>query len=332
MNAEKKYNCEIIQDLLPLYQDNVCSPSSKTAVEEHLAECTDCRTVAEKLNNTYIDEKLISEKNHVLESHLKKERRKTYTIGLCFAGIFTIPVLVCLICNLAVGHALDWFFIVFASLLVASSLIVVPLVVPQKHIGLATLGCFTVSLLLLLMVICIYTHGGWFFLAAVPTLFGLSVAFMPYVTAKIALPGFLARHKGFLVMIWDTLWLFAVIAVCGFHADSSTYWRVSMIVTPFCALLPWILFILIRYFKLHPLTKTGISLIICGIFFALVNEVVRFSLESRTQSSILDADFLHWNLSTLDANIRMTVMILSVTAGAILTGKGIRRQRGKTDQ
>ena len=40
-----KYSCKIIQDLLPLYIDDVCSDESKNAVEEHLEECTDCRAV-----------------------------------------------------------------------------------------------------------------------------------------------------------------------------------------------------------------------------------------------------------------------------------------------
>lgn len=40
-----KYSCKIIQDLLPLYIDDVCSDESKNAVEEHLTECATCRTV-----------------------------------------------------------------------------------------------------------------------------------------------------------------------------------------------------------------------------------------------------------------------------------------------
>lgn len=36
-------NCGIIQDLLPLYHDGVCSPESRTEVEEHLKTCPDCR-------------------------------------------------------------------------------------------------------------------------------------------------------------------------------------------------------------------------------------------------------------------------------------------------
>lgn len=35
--------CGIVQDLLPLYCDNVCSEDTRQAVEEHLLSCTDCR-------------------------------------------------------------------------------------------------------------------------------------------------------------------------------------------------------------------------------------------------------------------------------------------------
>ncbi len=38
-----KMNCEIIQDLLPSYVDEVCSKSTKECVEAHIAECKECR-------------------------------------------------------------------------------------------------------------------------------------------------------------------------------------------------------------------------------------------------------------------------------------------------
>ena len=34
---------DIVQDLLPLYHDGVCSDKSRAAVEEHLKTCEDCR-------------------------------------------------------------------------------------------------------------------------------------------------------------------------------------------------------------------------------------------------------------------------------------------------
>ena len=38
-----KLDCQIIQDLYPLYQDEVCSEASRAAVEQHLQECSHCR-------------------------------------------------------------------------------------------------------------------------------------------------------------------------------------------------------------------------------------------------------------------------------------------------
>ena len=39
-----KTNCKIIEDLLPLYADQVCSDESKRLVEEHLEQCDACST------------------------------------------------------------------------------------------------------------------------------------------------------------------------------------------------------------------------------------------------------------------------------------------------
>lgn len=51
------YPCEMIQDLLPLYLDGVCSEESKKAIEQHLAECSGCKafyTAMEEAEGTQI--------------------------------------------------------------------------------------------------------------------------------------------------------------------------------------------------------------------------------------------------------------------------------------
>ena len=42
-----KLNCEIVQDLLPLYIDEVCSLASREAVEAHIRQCESCRKALE---------------------------------------------------------------------------------------------------------------------------------------------------------------------------------------------------------------------------------------------------------------------------------------------
>ncbi len=47
-----KYNCELIKDLLPLYQDRMCSNVSSKVVEEHLNECNECRLFYKEVKKT----------------------------------------------------------------------------------------------------------------------------------------------------------------------------------------------------------------------------------------------------------------------------------------
>ena len=46
-----KIKCEVIQDLLPLYVDDVLSDESRKLVEEHLAECDECRKYCDDLKS-----------------------------------------------------------------------------------------------------------------------------------------------------------------------------------------------------------------------------------------------------------------------------------------
>lgn len=44
-----RINCEVTEDLLPLYVEQMASPSTKELVEEHLAACDACRKKAEEM-------------------------------------------------------------------------------------------------------------------------------------------------------------------------------------------------------------------------------------------------------------------------------------------
>ncbi len=43
------YPCKLIQDLLPLYYDGVCSDESRKIIEEHLSECDECSRIFEEI-------------------------------------------------------------------------------------------------------------------------------------------------------------------------------------------------------------------------------------------------------------------------------------------
>ena len=335
---KEKVSCEVVQDLLPLYQDSACSADSQRMIEAHLRECQACQSVADCLKNTEVDERLTNEKNDVLQKYAKKERKRSYMVGMITAAVLMIPVIICLICNLAIGRSLDWFFIVLASLMVFASVTVVPLVM-DKNVGLWTLGGFTVSLLLLLLVINIYTGGRWFLVAAVPTIFGLSVFFAPYVIKRIKLPKALSNQKGLLVMIWDTIWLYAIIVVVGLLVHSQGYWKNAIPITAYCVILPWMLFFIIRYArvpresggsKLHGLIKGGICIIIVGTYLTLTNNVVNSIIGGGTTWHFTDANFTNWStIAAVNANIWIISLVSTAAIGLILIIAGIIIQKNK---
>ena len=46
-----RLSCEIVMDLLPLYEEGICSEETKKAVEEHLKECKKCRSFLEDVHS-----------------------------------------------------------------------------------------------------------------------------------------------------------------------------------------------------------------------------------------------------------------------------------------
>lgn len=393
--SENKYSCGIVRDLIPLYRDGVCGEESRRIVEEHLRECTDCREMSECLNDTTIERTLSKESESVLSNHEKKERRTAVTAGMIVSGMLMIPVIVCLICNLAVGHALDWFFIVLTALLTTASVIVVPLLAGERRFS-KTILCFTASLMLLLLTCCLYSHGDWFFVTAVPIIFGLSVIFLPFIIKElplppalkkrkaltiviwdvfwllmllltcclyasgvwfgvaavpvvfglsvvvlpflirqVPLPRFMANHKGFAVMLWDTLWLYLVIIVCGIYGGDGGYWRPAFIITSWCALLPWTIFLTARYFKFHPMIKAGMITAVSGLFLSTLNDFISNVALAESYviiygSSLLRANLFDWSGYMINHNVAFLVLTGSLSIGAALIVCGIVLAKKRT--
>lgn len=170
MNKE----CEVIQDLLPLYVDDICSDGSRALVEEHLCTCPACSAVLNKLKNCEIEEKLSGEKEEVISQQAKYFKRKSVVAGMIVAGILFIPILVCLIVNITSGSGMGWFFVVLTALMLTASLIVAPLLIPKQK------AIWTVSLSTLFYCLMMLSIGnlignppafwGWTVLISVPAL------------------------------------------------------------------------------------------------------------------------------------------------------------------
>ena len=171
-------DCDVIRDLLPLYADDACSEKTRALVNEHLLDCAECRDVLQKLKETEIENHLKDEKDAVIQYGLTQFKKRTAAVGSAVSGILIVPILICLY---VFGSPLGWMDIVLSSLCVAASVSVVPIMV-QEDKYFWTLCAFTASLMLLLAVVCVHSHGNWFWIASSASLFGLAAVGLPFAT------------------------------------------------------------------------------------------------------------------------------------------------------
>ena len=265
-----KYNCDLISDLLPLYKDEICSEASRKIVEEHLAECQDCKKMLNSLNDITIDEKIVKEKEEIIGTQARFFKRKSALAGSIIGLIFSIPILVCLIVNLATGAGLTWFFIVLAGILVAASLIIVPLMVRENKMFM-TMVSFTASVMLLLGVICIYSGGNWFLVPASGTLFGLTMLFAPFIVSRRPVNAYVKNHKGLAIMCADTATFVLMMLAIGFYAGMKEFFPMAFAVSMPLVGLVWAVFAIIRYLRFNACVKTGLCIASAGVMSAIIS-------------------------------------------------------------
>ena len=325
-----KYECDMIKDLLPLYSDGICSEATKHVVEEHLTDCPDCSGLLDKLKDNKIDMEIVHEKETVIDSQARFFKRKSAVAGGIIAAVFAIPILVCLIVDLANGSGLGWFFIVLAAMLIPTSLLVVPLMAPKNKM-LLTMGSFTASLVLLLLVCSIYSHGDWFFVAASSCLFGLTVCFMPFIAARRPVRELLGNKKGLAIMAAYTI-TFAIMMLCiGLHVDTPDYFRTAFGISGPLIAAAWIIFLIIRYVPLHGLARAGIVIGALTVFVCY---------GERLMSAIIGmpgtSDYVEVTRSTVlvGPGGGISLLVIGLAAAAVLVAIGLilGRKKGKSNE
>ena len=88
--------CEIVQDLLPLYVDRACSEGSCEMVKQHLALCPDCSALHQRLCLDTGEERLKEEMNEIVARHGQRAKRKgilAVVLAVMLAVVLTLVLL-----------------------------------------------------------------------------------------------------------------------------------------------------------------------------------------------------------------------------------------------
>ncbi|MBE5941225.1 MAG: zf-HC2 domain-containing protein [Lachnospiraceae bacterium] len=95
MDTVKELQCEIVQDLLPLYHDDVVNAVTKEAVEQHLETCADCTREYEELCAELPQEKtdktITKSKFNIMKHHIKKKQNiQTFFVALLSCALVVL--------------------------------------------------------------------------------------------------------------------------------------------------------------------------------------------------------------------------------------------------
>ena len=87
-----KYDCEIVRDLMPMAVDGTASEKSRAMVEEHVAECEDCREMYGEMRQEVVAEPLAERGGQVVKK--LRQRRRLRRVLLVLLGMAISALLV----------------------------------------------------------------------------------------------------------------------------------------------------------------------------------------------------------------------------------------------
>lgn len=158
------------------------------------------------------------------EASLWRKTTKTLRVlaknlRIFFAVAYGVALLACFICNLAIFHTLDWFWIVLAALMVAFSFTNLPAMVEKNRLPVC-LGAATGSLALLLLTCWLYAGSRWVLGGAAVTVVCLALFWGCWAIWR-----FYGKHVPLLCMALFSVWVFLLLAVI--HAFTGGNWLLS---------------------------------------------------------------------------------------------------------
>lgn len=248
---------------------------------------------------------------------------------LFFAAGYAIAVTVCFICNLAVFHTLDWFWIVLASAALGFCFTNLPFLLRRGRPSIC-LGAASVCLILLLLACWVNVGGRWL-------IGGLSIT-----AACLALPWawwavwrFYGRHVPPLCMGALSVWVFLLLAVIWAFAGGDWLLRLAFPLAAAGTAFLWLGFAAVYWLKTGPLLKAGALALLASLATPALNSLCGLLLENaaapgfRQYFSVADTLALRAAGNPAWVNLLIFQIMLVCSAALIALGAAREVRRGK---
>lgn len=202
---------------------------------------------------------------HAQELAAKRWRRMVSGTRRFFAVGYAVAVVTCFICNLAIFHTLDWFWIVLTACALAFCFTNLPFLVRRNKLSVC-LGAASGCLILLLLACWLYT-GGWWIIG------GLAIT-----AACIVLPWgwwavwrFYGKHLPELWMALLSVWLFPLLAVIEVFAGGDWLFSVAFPLALAGCGFGWAGFAVVYWLPAGPWLKAGALSLLVSFASPVIN-------------------------------------------------------------
>lgn len=245
-----------------------------------------------------------------------------------FAASYGAAIVICFLCDLALFHTLDWFWIVLTAIGLAFCVTNLPFRVQRNRLPVC-LGAGTACLILLLLACWTFVGGRWLGGAVAITAAALSLPWGIY-----ALWRFYGRHMAVLSMVLFSLWTFFLLAVIWGMTGGA--WLLSL-AWPLAALslaFLWGAFGALMWLPGSRWLKAGTISLLFSFAIPAVNSLCTHLIPAQDGPSFLD--YFAWGriLSHLSAGdfswANILIFVLMLAASLVLLAVGaVRTHRGR---
>lgn len=229
---------------------------------------------------------------------------------------YTVTLLICFICNLAVSGTLSWFFIVLAALVCAYTF--VPTVTCFFPAGKLLAFCISTYLsVCLLMLTCAFYNKAlsWLPTACIGLLMGYVLLFVPILLSN----GKYSRYKFFIS--FTVTCALTVVLMLYVNALHPFMLAPSVLITLY-AFLPPILCSIVGLLRFDAFLKTGICIGTCTVFYYFTDYVA--GILFGTSEDPYQVNFHDW-IQCLEGNIYLIFLITFLIMSFVFIGIGFLR-------
>ena len=251
---------------------------------------------------------------------MKQEARKFHVIRSTWIQVptiaYSIALIICFICNLAVNHTLSWFFVVLAALICAYTFVpTVTYLFKSRKLLVFSVSTY-LAICLLLFTCAVYTNGlSWFLTACIGVLMGYVLLFVPILLSN----GKYSRYK---FVISFAISCVLTIALLLYVHIWHPFKLIPAILITCYAFTPAILCAYICTLHFDAFLKTGICIALSTVIFYFLRYVEQFLF--GTNENYYRVNFYDWE-QCLSGNIHLICFISLLLISAVFIAAGIFR-------